>query len=595
MIDGEPLKRIQDNGTFLGHRIPLLGFKRIEVINNPGSAIYGADAFGGIVHAVSYEPGEMPSEVILRAGSFDTREISLSHALDIKDTTLQFALDYHLTDGDDTRIIEKDLQSTFDSIFGTNVSRAPSPLNMEADIYTLKAGWNWKNLDLKVLSWNSHKTGLGVGIAAAMDPDGWTSQRSDSYDLNIDLADCLPTGSLDLSIGHQSVDTKVDFTIFPAGTRLPIGPDGNIDFANTINLVDFPDGYIGIPGGNHDKQYARLTNTLSPHSAHTVRWEVGYEHTSVSPSESKNFGPGVIDGTQLTVDGTLTNVTGTPFIFLPNAERHQYYLSLQDEWAINSSFKATIGARHDDFSDFGSTTNFRLGLIYRINDQLQLKAFSGSAYRAPSFVDLFSSNNPSAVGNPNLRPESIDTLETGFNFIYSVNESITSTFSLFNYKADNIIEYVTDPVSGVQTTENIGEQNANGFEISTQWQARKTLRVDFNYSYLDSKDALKRTTPNVPLNMANIGVNWRPKENWNLYFGSKWVSDRNREPGDNRAKIEDYVWSKLSLSRHFENVRFQVTIDNLFDTDAREPSSSSIPNDYPLKSRSILAEVGYQF
>jgi outer membrane receptor for ferrienterochelin and colicins len=46
LIDGEPFEFIQDNGLFSGFEVPLTSFERIEVVKGPGSAIYGADAFG---------------------------------------------------------------------------------------------------------------------------------------------------------------------------------------------------------------------------------------------------------------------------------------------------------------------------------------------------------------------------------------------------------------------------------------------------------------------------------------------------------------------------------------------------------------------
>jgi len=38
-----------------------------------------------------------------------------------------------------------------------------------------------------------------------------------------------------------------------------------------------------------------------------------------------------------------------------------------------------------------------------------------------------------------------------------------------------------------------------------------------------------------------------------------------------------------------------LVVKNLFDTDAREPSSAAIPNDYPLEGRSIWGELQYRF
>ena len=296
LIDGESFSRIQTGGTFLGHRLPLVGFKRVEVINNPGSAVYGADAFGGIIQAISYDEGEMPTEATFRAGSFGTYESMLSHAIDLGNSTLQFAFEYHVTDDDDSKVINQDLQSTFDSIFGSNASNAPGVVDNSNETYTLNAAWFWKNLKFRVFSWESHKAGLGTGIAQALDPGGWSTHSSTTYDLDLDLSELVPVGSLEFSLGHHDIETKVDFTIFPAGAILPIGPDGNIDFANSVNLVTFTEGYRGIPNGEYNKNFLRLTHTFDSLPAHKIRWQIGYEDSWITATEEKNFGPSVIDG-----------------------------------------------------------------------------------------------------------------------------------------------------------------------------------------------------------------------------------------------------------------------------------------------------------
>lgn len=53
LIDGVPIKYRQDSGQTVGSRIALAGFERVEVVRSPGSAIYGADAVGGVINLVS--------------------------------------------------------------------------------------------------------------------------------------------------------------------------------------------------------------------------------------------------------------------------------------------------------------------------------------------------------------------------------------------------------------------------------------------------------------------------------------------------------------------------------------------------------------
>ena len=53
---------------------------RIEVVRGPGSALYGADAYAGVINIVSKGAADMPgTQLLVRAGSFDTYSASLMH------------------------------------------------------------------------------------------------------------------------------------------------------------------------------------------------------------------------------------------------------------------------------------------------------------------------------------------------------------------------------------------------------------------------------------------------------------------------------------------------------------------------------------
>ncbi len=47
-------------------------------------------------------------------------------------------------------------------------------------------------------------------------------------------------------------------------------------------------------------------------------------------------------------------------------------------------FAINLSARHDEYSDFGGTTNPRLGVVWDVNDDLSLRASYGTAFKAPT-------------------------------------------------------------------------------------------------------------------------------------------------------------------------------------------------------------------
>ena len=73
---------------------------------------------------------------------------------------------------------------------------------------------------------------------------------------------------------------------------------------NPVGFVSFPDGYIGNPG-SQDRNYAlELGAVYTGLERHRFRLGGGYKYQDTNTNESKNFGPGVIDGTESPIDGT---------------------------------------------------------------------------------------------------------------------------------------------------------------------------------------------------------------------------------------------------------------------------------------------------
>ena len=78
LLDGQKINSSQ-NGTFDFGAIPLDDLERIEVIKFPLSALYGADALGGVVNLISRKPQKRKGEVNFLAGSFRERKYQLDY------------------------------------------------------------------------------------------------------------------------------------------------------------------------------------------------------------------------------------------------------------------------------------------------------------------------------------------------------------------------------------------------------------------------------------------------------------------------------------------------------------------------------------
>lgn len=592
LIDGKPFRYNQNSGRFIGSTLLLDSFKRIEVVRSPGSAIYGADAIGGVINLVSDD--DLPNQVHLTRGNFNTLGGGLSFQKTFSDGSLRASLSHQGTDGDTSRIIERDLQSSFDQAFGTQVSLAPGSVNDSYNVTQANTQFDWKKLSLQAHFWHNNNAGTGAGVAAALDPTGWVAQRNDHYTLRYQL---LNNPKHDLSISYdytyQAIETF--FTIFPAGTRLPIGEEGNIDFATPAGIVTFTDGYIGAPRNQSSNHSLRLTDTWLLGNKHKIRWEIGHEEMRFEASERKNFGPGVIDGSHPNVDGTLTEVGGTPYVYLPKSKREITYFSAEDHWSITDTLNITMGARYDRYSDFGRSFNPRAGIMWQYNQDIQLSWYGGSAFRSPAIVELYAQNNPSGVGNQSLKPETASTYEQGISGRFRYNNRHLFSASAFNYELSNLIGFVSQPDSGLQIAQNFGEQKGWGVELENNWEVNPSIRIKAHYTYLNSKDNNNQVTADIPSQMAYVQMLWQLSPQWQVFISDKWIGPRKRQQGDGRQDLEGYHMASMNIAWAQNRYRIALKGNNVFDSNAREPTRPTLPNDYPLNGRQWLLSFSYRY
>lgn len=594
LLNGIELKHNYNGGLAFTFRMPVSNISRIEVIRGPGSAVYGADAFSGVINIITRDATENQKGAAgVRIGSFNSRDTWVRKGFTDEDFSVSFALDSQTSDGDSGRIVDTDLQTTFDGIYATNASQAPNALQTSYDTTNLQldfsvGNWSWNNW-----YWKQDEAGVGQGGALALDSTGYQNAEQFLTHLSYDN-DVVTDFNVKADLSYLRTVSDSYFLLFPKGSTLPIGTDGNAFSTPLSGLVTFTDGYIGNPHSLAETTRFELAGIFSGYDNHTIRIASGWSQDKISTEEYKNFGPGVIDGSEGSVDGTLTNVSGSADVYLQPQKRTAYFLSAQDQWQLNNDWSFTAGLRWDHYSDFGNTINPRLALVWLTQHNLTTKLLYGTAFRAPSFSEQHLINNPAALGNPELQPEEIETYELAFDYRPSFDTSIK--LSLYSYKATDLIDTVAN--GSVIQYQNTDNQDGHGAELEWDWKISPALKLYANYAYQNAKNAnTGLEVADVPQNSTYIDLNYTLSPKWSGSLQHYWIGERTRVEGDSRAKLSDYHWvnAKITHTMLKEKVKLAFTVKNLLDTHASEPSSSSIPNDYPLEGRSVWAELEYRF
>ena len=154
-----------------------------------------------------------------------------------------------------------------------------------------------------------------------------------------------------------------------------------------------------------------------------------------------------------------------------------------------------IGARRDYNSQFGSYDTGNLAYGYKFNPQWRASASFGTAFRAPTFNDLYwpfadySYTDGSGVfhpytyqGNPNLKPETSRNYEAAVT--YDEGHHIV-TMTAFHNDIRNLL--VCCNGTSTDRPENIGNARIDGLSLTYEgWMAQSHLRA--NAQFQDPKD-----------------------------------------------------------------------------------------------------------
>jgi outer membrane receptor for ferrienterochelin and colicin len=119
-----------------GTELPLEAIARVEVIRGPGSALYGADAFAGVINIITKNAKEINGKVLgARVGDHSTQSGWGQYGAQWAGWDIATSLQYQHTNGDGGRVVNSDAQTVLDSALGTHASHAPGALNTRYETF----------------------------------------------------------------------------------------------------------------------------------------------------------------------------------------------------------------------------------------------------------------------------------------------------------------------------------------------------------------------------------------------------------------------------------------------------------------------------
>ncbi len=173
MLNGTRITTPLRGSLMSGTELPVEAIQQVEVIRGPGSALYGADAFAGVINIITKKAKDIDGTTAgVRVGDHSTQSGWGQHGAQWAGWDVATSLQYQHTSGDEGRIINADAQTDRDILHGTNASHAPGPMNTRYETFNGHLNLQRKHWDIGFWAFNSIDAGTRAGVAGALDPKG---------------------------------------------------------------------------------------------------------------------------------------------------------------------------------------------------------------------------------------------------------------------------------------------------------------------------------------------------------------------------------------------------------------------------------------
>lgn len=269
---------------------------------------------------------------------------------------------------------------------------------------------------------------------------------------------------------------------------------------------------------------------------------------------------------------------------------------VEDEITLREDLLLNAGLRRDKQTGVAAQTNPRLALVYRMTEPTTLKAIYGTAYRAPNAYERYYLANPGQYKlNLDLRPEEIETYE--FVLEHYLDPGTRVTLSAYDYRIDDLITFVTDPLDGAFVYQNVDMVEARGLELEAEQARENGMRWRTSYALQRAEDANTGTMlTNSPRHLAKLNVT-APLPGTSWRGGLEWqYTDRRRTLAG--GETPPYALTNLTLSnvKLLKGLEVSASMYNLFDKAYSDPGGEEHLQDViPQDGRGWRLKLHYRY
>ncbi len=543
MMDGVPLNS-PITGFLNFNQFQLSSIERVEVVKGPFSSLYGSNAMGGVINIISKKRKKEGIDIVpmFRGGKHDFREGGASVVARKGKFSYSLNGSYRTIDNHYRR--DNQIDYIYNPATG-GFNKRSKDVNKYSDYddtrFFGRFDYDFSDVTGITFTGNYMKADTEMGPTVFLPVERKKDQEKKSYFWNLN--------------GHTSLFNNLDIEarVFTNYDKVEGKWEHIID-----NPAPFGPPFLFLYG---DRDY----------------WgrNIGAQVKASMPVMNFSYLTFGIDSNFIKAHWKNTKEDGSVIGDVMDETMNTYAIYLQDEMEFFSHLLITLGARYDINSETEDSFSPKLGILYKLNDNISFRTSVGRAFRAPNLQELYSPTWMMIPGipfksNPDLDPETIWSYELGTSIRFA--DRFKFDLTGFYSKAEDLIS--ASIRNGIQRYENLNKVETDGFEVAMEGKIFSWLSSYINYTYTHSVEEKEGRLDDRPLHHANGGIQvtykLSPKNRFTAsldtrYYGSRFFKDRRTQ-----KKIDLDSFTVLDFNIRFDlfdRLGIQMAVTNITNED----------------------------
>jgi iron complex outermembrane receptor protein len=548
LVDGQRHNSLQngqsDFGLFSNSNV-----ERVEIVRGGYSALYGADAVGGVINIVTRKPSEWFTGYIhstLGANNLSANEIGISG-------TSLGGLGY--------RILARREHSRGNYEFEFSDGQSSTLLRRNGEDFS---------------SWRA-ETQLEYAFASDVHSALAVSYADINRGVGGPVTDAQAVGTARMSELAVRTQSSVEWSV--AST---LSLQCRSQFAYSFQT--YKDAHLLIDGKPLDSRYLNRAWSVTPEL-----------RLNISPGFSGSAGLEIMRG-WIESNEVLDKIRWQRSAFIST----QHIVPLETVMPFDIAVYPSI--RYDSFSDVRADISPRIGVNMGLvrEPELRVRSSYGKNFRAPTFNDLYWREG----GNPNLKPERSLSFDAGIIAALRFFGLLHLEANYFSIETRDRIVW-TPGSSGLWSPKNIAAVESNGAEAEARWLGYDgTLAFTLNSTWMTTtkqnedypNDPTKgkqlvyvpRQTVNATLALQLEGINFFLQHSWTSFRYTTEVNDRFLPQHRTTSAAATYALLMPIGSNRESRVSLKLEVTNLFN------ESYQVIALYPMPLREWRGTVGVE-